>query len=165
MQTTFAQPKASDHVNKSDFVLALKEEDFKMKDFEEPDVSRQSVPKLPDFDMKMLPTFKDLPPQSLGQVHGHITQSIIGQEDSDMEDRKQDELANAHSAQQEFCLGGQNWRYADWWRQMDHSDEQLMYELGLRALEAPQQMLRATTQVTAGQRRPDVRQFANFSYF
>jgi len=73
MQTAFSEPKAADYSVKPDFVLSLKEEDFKMKDFE--DTARQAVPKLPDFDMKMLPTFKDLP---LMQPTGHQSVNLGG---------------------------------------------------------------------------------------
>lgn len=63
---------------------------------------------MPDFDMKMMPTFKDLPTLA--------------------EDRKTDELA--HQEPTHFELAGQQWNQADWWRQMDQSDEELMYKLG-----------------------------------
>lgn len=46
---------------KSDFVLTLKEEDFKAKEFEGLEQTLRPVPQLPDLDMKMMPTFKDIP--------------------------------------------------------------------------------------------------------
>lgn len=97
---------------KVDFVLALNEEDFKAKDLEmvaEP-CSARAVPKMPDFDMKMMPTFRDL-----------------------IEDKKSEE-----AAPEEFTLADKQWSAVDWWRQMDPNDETLMYQLGMFASTATQ---------------------------
>ena len=62
---------------------------------------------MPDFDMKLMPTFRDLP--------------------SD-EDKKTEELV-----QEDFTLADRKWSAIDWWRQMDPNDEALMYQLGVFA--------------------------------
>lgn len=97
---------------KNDFVLALNEEDFKAKELEMNADPARVVPKMPDFDMKMMPTFRDLP-------------------DDSAEDKKTDEMI-----QEEFTLAGQKWTTANWWRQMDPNDENLMYQLGMFAANA-----------------------------
>ena len=86
--------------NKLDFQLGLNEEDFKAKELEvshEAEGPERVVPQMPDFDMKMMPTFKDLPTLA--------------------EDRKTDELVRSEPAH--FELAGQQWNHDDWWRQMD----------------------------------------------
>jgi hypothetical protein len=94
---------------KTDFKLALNEEDFKAKELEIVQEERvREVPKMPEIDMKLLPTFKDAP----------------------LENEKSGEIA---TNKEEFMLMGKQWPVSDWWRQMDVSDENLMYELGMFA--------------------------------
>lgn len=62
IQTTFEnQREPESRTIKSEFVLALKEEDFKAKEIEGFDQQVRAIPQLPDLDMKMMPTFKDIP--------------------------------------------------------------------------------------------------------